>query len=172
MEALTVGSLGLKYKLVSVDNEFVTHFPNMSIRTGATIVTADNSSIPEFVRTATTGEDKTKEFVVQVQPSAGTPNVDVQLIDSSFRIEVNSIFFSIDGETPDVIYSDNIAVYELGQSPSSGFTSSAKFSLTVKQMTDTTFGVYSVSGGNYISAYVKVTGINSGLTKTFELKIS
>lgn len=172
MEALTVGSLGLKYKLVSVDNEFVTHFPNMSIRTGATIVTADNASIPEFTRTATTGENKTKEFVIQIQPSAGTPNVDVQLIDSSYRIEVNSIFFSIDGETPDIIYSDNIAVYELGASPSNGFTSSAKFNLTVKQMTDTTFGVYSVSGGNYISAYVKVTGINSGLTKTFELKIS
>jgi hypothetical protein len=49
MEALTVGSLGLKYKLVSVDNEFVTHFPNMSIRTGATIVTADNSSIPDLL---------------------------------------------------------------------------------------------------------------------------
>src|SRR6056300_925222 len=31
MEALTAGSLGLKNKLVSIDNEYVTHFPLLNI---------------------------------------------------------------------------------------------------------------------------------------------
>ena len=172
LEALTVGSLGLKYKLVSIDNEYVTHFPNMTIRVGSDDVTAAGATVPTYNRTNTTGTNKTKTMTIEVQPAAGTPNVDNQLRDSSFRVEVNSIFFQIDGESPDVIYTDNIPVYEIGAGPgSNNIASQAVIDLTVKQMTDTTFNVYSTSGGSDIRTYVKVTGINSGLSKTFELKI-
>lgn len=172
LEALTVGSLGLKNKLVSIDNEFVTHFPNMTIKVGAEDVTSVNATVPTFSRTNSSGTNKTKTVLIEVQPAGGTPNVDVQLIDSSFRVEVNSIFFQIDGESPDVIYADNIAVYEIGAGPgSNNIASQSSISLTVKEMTETTFNVYSTAGGNYIKTFVKVTGINSGLSKNFELKI-
>ena len=174
LEALTAGSLGLKYKLVGIDNEFVTHFPNMTIQAGTsnTEVTGASATVPVYNIGNNSGESKKKTIRVQVQPSAGTPSVDVQLIDSSYRVEINSIFFEIDGNPPDIIYTDNIAVHEINASPGDNLVAStASFSLTVKQMSNTTFNIFSVSGGNFIKSFVKVTGINSGLTKTFELKI-
>ena len=95
------------------------------------------------------------------------------MIDSSFRVEINSIFFSIAGESPDVVYTDNIAVYEIGaDSGQNSIVSKSEITIELKDMTDTTFNVYSTSGGSSIKTFLKVTGINSGLTKTFELKIT
>ena len=50
-------------------------------------------------------------------------------------------------------------------------SAAASFNLSLKEMTDTTFNVYSTSGGNYIKTFVKITGINSGITTTFEVRI-
>ena len=172
LEALTAGSLALKHKLVSIDNEFVTHFPLMTIRANAETVTGAGATIPVFKRTNATGANRTKTINIEVSPAAGTPDVDVQLIDSSFRIEVNNIFLRLDNESPDIVYTDNISVYEKGASVGSGNVSATtSFSLSLKEMTDTTFNVYSTSGGNFIKTFVKVTGINSGITTTFEVRI-
>lgn len=174
LEALTAGSLGLKYKLVGIDNEFVTHFPKMTIQAGTSNseVTGASAAVPVFNIGNNSGENKTKTITIKVEPAAGTPSVDVQLIDSSYRIEINSLFFTIDGNPPDIIYTDNIAVHEINASPGDNLVASqATFSLTVKQMSNTTFNIFSVSGGNFVKSFVKVTGINSGLSKTFEVKI-
>ena len=101
IEALTLGSLALKHKLVSVNNEFVTHMPTLELQVAGTNVSASN--IPAFIRTGS-GTDKSKQLTIKTQTVNGGPSIDNQLIDSSFRVELNSIFFSITGESPDVIY--------------------------------------------------------------------
>ena len=165
MEALTGGSLALKNKLVSIDNEFVTHFPAMSIRAGG----EDVSSVVTFSR-APNGI-KTKDVIINTQPAADTPEVDPQLIDSAFRIEMNHIFLQIDNDQPDIIYTDNIAVYERDATAGKlDIAATADFSLSIKGVTDTTFNIY--SSGNFIKTFVKVTGLNSGLSQTFEVRIN
>jgi hypothetical protein len=169
LEALTAGSLALKNKLVSIDNEFVTHFPLFTITADSTSTT----TTPTFVRNSATGTNKTKNMLINVSPSAGTPEIDVQLIDSAFRVEMNHIFLKIDNDQPDIIYTDNIAVYDVDASEGSGnVTSTANFNVSAKQITDTTFNIYSTSGGNFIKTFIKVTGINSGLSTTFEVRIN
>lgn len=169
MEALTAGSLALKNKLVTIDNEYVTHFPIFTITAGS----QDVSSVVTYQRGGTGTNNKTKTIVVEVQPAAGTPEIDPQLIDSAFRVEMNHIFLKVDNDQPDIIYNDNIAVYEIDSNEGSGnIASTASFSVSLKGMTDTTFNIYSTSSGNFIKTFIKVTGINSGISKTFEVRIN
>jgi hypothetical protein len=80
--------------------------------------------------------------------------------------------FKVRQRVSDIVYTDNISVYEKGASIGAGNVSAAaSFTLSLKEMTDTTFNVYSTSGGNFIKTFVKLTGINSGITTTFEVRI-
>lgn len=164
MEALTAGSLGLKNKLVSIDNEYLTHFPLLNVN-------VSNNGNLVFNRTTTTR----KNINIEISPAEGTGiDTEVQLIDSAYRVELNNLFFTINRETPDVLYNDNTVVYEITAQPGQGsILSTATIGLNVNtNLTDTTFNLYSTSGGTYIKTFLKVTGINSGLSKTVELRIN
>jgi len=83
------------------------------------------------------------------------------------------LFFTISGEQPDVVYTDNVAVYRIpADFSTTGDTISASITVNLKSFSDTTFNTYSVSGGTYIRSFMKVVGVNSGLTKNIELQIS
>ena len=169
-EALTAGSLALKHRLVSIDNEFVTHFPTFTIKAAG--VDTSTTTV-NFVRNSAENNQRRALISVEVENKNGTPEVDVQLIDSSFRVELNHLFLKIAGDQPNVIFTDNIAVYDIDANEGNGsITSTANFLLDLKQLTDTTFNIYSTSGGNFIKTFVKVTGINSGLSTTFEVRIN
>lgn len=169
LEALTAGSLALKHRLVSIDNEFVTHFPQFNITAGGTSVATPVS----FTRNSAENNLRRKEILIEVEPYTGAPDVDVQLIDSSFRVELNHLFLKIENDQPNAIFTDNIAIYDVDSNEGAGsIVSTASFKLALKQVTDTTFNIYSTSGGNYIKTFVKVIGINSGLSTTFEVRIN
>lgn len=171
MEALTAGSLALKHKLVSIDNEFVTHFPLLTMRTNNTTDLATDGTT--FRRGSQSGTDKTKTITIEIAAAAGTPEIDEQLVDSSFRVEINNLFLRIDNNSADIIYTDNISVYEVAATPGdANIAAQGAFNLTLKEMTDTTFNLYSSTGGSAIKTFVKVTGINSGLTKNFQVTIN
>lgn len=163
LEALTAGNLGLKHRLVTIDNEYATHFPLLRINT-----TSRTNFV--FNRTSTTS----KFVSISVEPVDGNTDIETQLIDSSYRVELNSLFFRLQRETPDVLYNDNTVMYEVTANAGQGSElSSASISLNVNtNLTDNTFNIYSTAGGNYIKTYMKVTGINSGLSKTIELTIN
>ena len=169
LEALTAGSLALKHRLVGIDNQFVTHFPNFNI----TVNGADVATPISFTRNSSENSARRKKVLIQVEPFGGSPDIDSQLIDSSFRIELNHLFLKVINDQPNVIFTDNIAVYDLDTNIGPGSVSSeAVFGLELKQLTTTTFNIYSTSGGGFIKTFVKVTGINSGLSKTFEVQIN
>lgn len=165
LEAFTAGSLGLKHKLLSVSNEFLTHLPVLEMTLAGNDLT---STTVNFTRTNTTSQ------TIQAQVSSKQQiGIDPDILDGEFRVELNNLFFSIAGEQPDVIYTDNIAVYRMpADFNTQGDTISATITLNLKSFSDTTFTTYSVSGGSFVRSFMKVTGINSGLTKNIELKIS
>ena len=164
LEALTAGSLALKNKLVSLDNDFVAFYPNMTI-------TAKGFESPfTFVRN--NAERRTKDITIDVAPVSGAPDVDAGLLDRSFRVELNHLFLTIQEDLPNFVYTDNIAVYDCDATVGDGTIVATKtITLVLKQITDTTFSAFSTSGGKFIKTFVKVTGNQSGLTKTFEVRI-
>lgn len=165
LEAFTAGSLGLKHKLLSISNEFLTHLPVLEMTLAGTDLT---STVVNFTRTSTTSQTVS----ATISSKTGT-GIEPDIIDGELRVELNNLFFTISGEQPDVIYTDNVAVYRIpADFNTQGDSISASITLNLKSFSDTTFNTYSVSGGSYIRSFLKVTGVNSGLTKNIELKIS
>ena len=165
LEAFTAGSLGLKHKLLSISNEFLTHLPVLEMNLGSTDLTSNSVS---FTRT-----NLTSQTVTATISSKTGVGIEPDILDGEFRVELNNLFFRIVGEQPDIIYTDNTAVYRIPVSTSAtGNNITGQISLSLKSFSDTTFSTYSVSGGSYIRSFMKVTGINSGLTKNIELQIS
>ena len=69
--------------------------------------------------------------------------------------------------------SDNIAVYRYPtEQETTGESITARIPVQLKTFSNTTFETYSVAGSSFIRTYIKVTGLNSGLSKTFEVQIS
>jgi len=161
LEALTQGSLALKHPLVSVSNEFLTHLPTLTITTSATPVT--------FSRTSGTSINN---VTIEISTTTGV-EIEFDLLDAELMIEMNNIFLSISGESPDVIFTDNTAVYRFPtDQETTSDTISTRIPLQLKNFSNTVFNTYSVSGASFIRTYVKITGLNSGLSKTFEVQIS
>lgn len=165
LEAFTAGSLGLKHKLLSISNEFLTHLPVLTMTLSGVDLT---SSTVDFTRTSTTSQ--TIEAAISSETGTG---IEPDIIDGEFRVELNNLFFSIAGEQPEVVYTDNVAVYRIpADFNTQGDTITSSITVNLKSFSDTTFNTYSVSGGSYIRSFMKVSGINSGLTKNIELKIT
>tara|TARA_R110001592_G_scaffold267067_1_gene533010 strand:+ start:4538 stop:5224 length:687 start_codon:yes stop_codon:yes gene_type:complete len=161
MEALTVGSLGLKHPLVSISNEFLTHMPTLTLTSKTNPITFDRKSNVSI-----------NTLNIEIASQTGT-TIEYDLLDPEVLVEINHMFLSIVGETPDINYTDNIAVFRMPTSQSStGDSITAKIPLRVKSFATSTFNTYSVAGSSYIRTYVKIIGINSGLTKTIEVNIS
>jgi hypothetical protein len=157
MEALTIGSLGLKHPLVSISNEFLTHMPTLTL-------TAKNNPII-FDRRSNISINTLE---IEISSQIGT-TIEYDLLDPEVLVEINHLFLGIVGEA----YTDNIAVYRMPTSQSStGDSITAKIPLRIKSFAQSTFNTYSVAGNAYIRTYVKVIGINSGLTKTIEVRLS
>ena len=126
------------------------------------------SSTVNFTRTSTTSQTIT----ATISSKTGV-GIEPDILDGEFRVELNNLFLTISGEQPDAVYTDNVAVYRIPATfNTQGDAVSASITLNLKSFSDTTFSTYSVSGGSYIRSFLKVTGINSGLTKNIELQIS
>lgn len=165
LEAFTAGSLGLKHKLLSISNEFLTHLPVLEMDLSGTDLT---STVVSFTRSSTTSQ--TVSVSISSKTGAG---IEPDILDGELRVELNNLFFTIAGEQPDVVYTDNVAVYRIpADFNTQGDSITASITLNLKSFSDTTFNTYSVSGGSFIRSFLKVTGVNSGLTKNIELKIS
>ena len=118
------------------------------------------------------GNTTTNVLTATVKSKTGV-GIDQDLVDGEFRVEVNHLFLGLTGEAPDIVHTDNIAIYRYP----AGFGEttdevSATIQLYLKSFSDTTFDTFSTSGGSYIRTFVKVTGINSGITRNIEVQIT
>jgi len=160
LEALTQGSLGLKYPLISVSNEFLTHLSVLTVT--ATTPLAMN-------RTSTT----TANLTFEIEPKGDNTTIEFDLIDNEFMVEMNNIFLTIQRESPDIIYTDNIATYRYPASTVNNQKITTTIPLVLKSFSQTTFNTYSTSttGNSVIRTFIKITGVQSGLSKTIEVQI-
>ena len=169
LEALTAGSMGLKHRLLSVSNEFLTHLPVLELTLNTGTTTSSNTQLV-FGKTSN-DTSNTLNVVIESKTGVGIEN---DLQDGELRVEMNHLFLSLgSGEPPEIIHTDNIAVYRIGtnfQGTSERMTST--FTVQLKNFSNTQFTTFSTSGGNFIKTFVKVTGINSGLTKSIEVRIN
>ena len=139
LEALTQGSLGLKFPLISVSNEFLTHLPNMTITTSETPVAFNRTSNISL-----------KNITVDIATTTGV-EIEFDLLDAELMIEMNNLFLTLSGEAPDIIFTDNIAVYRFPtEQETTGEKITTRLPLVLKSFSNTTFNTYSVAGTSYI----------------------
>ena len=167
LEALTQGSLALKYPLISASNEFISH---MSVMT----ITSNSGNPLSLVRgTGNNISNTTVQVSFEIGPAAENSNIEFDLIDNEFLVEMNHLFLTITGESPDIIYTDSIAAYRYPSTTVSENKVETNFTLALKNFSQTTFNNYSVGTTTpTITTFIKITGVNSGLTKTVQVNIT
>ena len=154
MEALTHSNLALKYPLISVSNEFLTHVPVMSLKNTST-VTFDRKS------NSTTG---TLDFTLENKTGIG---FEQDMLVSEVIVEVPHTFVGIQGLSPDSVSVDNVATYTVPVSTqTSGAELTVSIPLVTKSVSETTFDLHTASGATQIEEYVTVTATNTGATMT------
>ena len=161
LEALTQGNLALKYPLISTSNEYLTHVPVMTITSNDTPVSFNRTSNVTI-----------QNITIDISTKTGV-EIEFDLLDAELMVEVNNLFLTLSGESPDILFTDNIAVYRYPtEQETTGESITARIPVQLKTFSNTTFETYSVAGSSFIRTYIKVTGLNSGLSKTFEVQIS
>ena len=159
LEALTLGSLSMKYPLVSVSNEFLTHLPTVTLTTEDLIT---------LNRISTTSA----EISVTIANQNGF-GLEDDLRDAEIRVEMNDDFLTVQNLSPDFKYSDRTAVYRIGLSstPNAGLTTT--FTVNLKSFSDTTFNTFSttIGGTPTIRTFMKIVGLNSGVSSQIEFRI-
>jgi len=167
MEALTAGSLSMKYNLLSASNPFLTHLPQLTLSgQGETA-----GSVISLSLTGTTNNSKVMTVVIQNTTGIAISN---DIRDNQVRVELNDLFLTVSEQqnSPDFKYSDNIAVYTIPTT--SGNTINATFTIKVKSLSTTVFQNYSVAGSttSYVRTFMSVMGLNSGVSGQQEFKIT
>lgn len=166
-EASTNANIALKYKLVSISNPALTILPSLALDYGSSIVNSNVVSISRLTQNPS--------FTITVKQSITQGSfVSPELIDNAFEVRVNDLFLGIQNLVPDSIDASNNATYLVDRSSalSSASESSAQFTLRLKTFSQTLFDTYKSSGLNVVRSYVRITGINSGAVKEFEVRIS
>ena len=169
LEALTRSNLAQKFKLSSVSNTFLSQYPALTITTGL----ASSVDYISFARGGAT-QDIIFEVTIPGSTANSTTNLDTDLIDNEFFVEINNLFFTIQNEDADIINVDNTVVYRIGQSSNSSLQKTVlEFKLRPKGHSTTLFNTYKIetSNNSYVKTFVKVTGATSGLTKSVELRL-
>jgi hypothetical protein len=163
LEACTQGSLGVKYPLMSANNEFLFYLPKVSFVSGA------DDDLIEFTRGSNT---ITKEIKLEAV-TLDNNGIDDRILDTIFYVELNSLFLKIQSKTPDIIYTDNIAAYSCeSTSDNAGKARIATLTIEMKSFSDSISTSYQADGSGYISTFIKFTGNNSGISKLLEAKIT
>jgi len=168
LEALTLGSLSMKYPLASVSNEFLTHLPVINLDFSDT----DNTTGAfNLIRNSTNA--LTANVILNIENKNGIA-IEDDLKDAEIHVELNDLFLTVQNQSPDFKYSDNTAVYRIGLT-SNGTSGplTASFVVSLKSFSDTTFNTYStvVAGETAIRTFMKATGINSGASSQREFRI-
>lgn len=166
-EAQTNPSLALKNRLVSVSNPNLIRLPTLSL-TGegldstGTVVSMGNTTL------------KTRSLTIS-QAISNEDTIDVELRDQIFIVELDNKVLQITSQTPDNVDGSQRASFLLQRDASETSLGGSKlsFTLSVKTITDAMFTIYGTTSNKLlIRTYVKVTGLQSGAVKEFEVQIT
>ena len=159
-EALTNPSLAIPYRMVSLSNNTsITHLPLFTS-------SPENTSAIDITALATSVQVVT---LTQVMNSGEA--VPDELIDDAVEVKLNSLFLlatSSNVTSATSTTSTNVATYLFPTS-----NNQLSFTLSKQSISSATRTAYQVTVGanTYIRTYVTVTGLNSGITKQFEVRL-
>jgi hypothetical protein len=151
-EALTNGSLAQKYRCISVSNPSLVRLPILQLESNLNTVSLGTQGT------------KSKNLLIN-QTIVNENQIDAELVDQSFVLELNSLFLYVQGSTPDNVDSQRKATYILTrqQGTTSVGGSRLSFTLATQAITDTQFQIFgAVNNKQQITTYVKVYGLQSG----------
>ena len=170
-EAATKGNYAIKHGLISSTNAYLTHLPTS---VASVISAAGTTSTNLTFNRAKQDTSKTVTFIISVDE--GKKDIPVEFVDTVLKVELDNRFFEISKDRPSV--ERNIATYNIRAARSSNTNKEIKtdISLTLKDISDTDFAIYSTTAGEsntaFIKTYIRVTGNNSGTSKIIEASIS
>lgn len=161
-EAQTIGSLGLKYPLISLSDPTLTVFPTLSLSSDSTTSLSNVS-----------GANTTTITVNQSVPSATATTVQSILRESQYRVELDSRFVALNSATTtprSVPFSSNV-IYDLAATATGTGSSLSALKLALR----------TVSGGSNLTSFqdsnkvvrtsLRVTGLTTGVGTTFEIAV-
>jgi len=167
-EAQTNSDVGLKNRLISAANPYLTALPTLgvSVLTGAT--TLVRGSTPTYV-----------DLEIK-QTNFNNASIDLDLRDPSFLVQYDSRFLTVTG------YENNVSTASTGQNYISTVRvrqtttnadgsngSIATFRASIKSFADTFYNFYSTSANSgQISTFVTITGTASGALVTQQILIN
>lgn len=164
-EAQTNSNIALKYPLISLSNPTLVRLPTFSLSaTGLSGATLSMDTGINAARTLT---------VSQTISSVAT--IDVELIDTTFLLQIPNRFLQIQGESPDFVDINDVAQYVLvaGGTTNAQGGSILTFTLQTKSLTANQFTIYgTASNKNVIEVVASIRGVRSGAQKDFLIQIT
>jgi len=161
-EAQTIGSLGLKYPLISLSDPTLTVFPTLAISSDS-VTSLSNVS----------GANTTSVTINQSVPASTASTIQSILRESQYRVELDSRFISLNSAntTPrSVPFSSNI-IYDLAATSTGTGSSLSALKLSLR----------TVSGGSNLTSFqdsnkvvrtsLRITGLTTGVGTTFEIAV-
>ena len=166
-EALTNQALAQKYRVISVSNPNLIYLPNLSLA-GAGLDSTNN--ILSIGNTTI----KSRTITVEQQTTAAG-SIDVELRDQSFIVQVDNRFVQLNGSSPDNIDRDQKAVYIRTKDSTETSVGGSRLTITInaKTISDSQFQIYGArSNKNLINTFVRISGVQSGQVKEFQIQIN
>lgn len=164
-EAVTSQNSSQRHRLISLSNPNLIRLPSFELNGSG--LTAD---------VLTMGINTQKKRVLTLEQTIQDEDiVDVELRDQLFHISLDNRFLQVDANEPDIIDNSQRAMYTLPRDADETALGGSKltFTLATKAITNDQFTIFgTVNNKNLIVTYVKVTGLNSGAVKEFEVQIS
>jgi hypothetical protein len=166
-EGCTNQNLAQKYRLLSVSNPNLIRLPYLQLQGEGVGVAGNSVSI---------GNTTIKRRTITLFQEIREGNViDVELRDNAFMVTMDNRFIQLLNATPDTIDRDQKATYiltrETGETSLGG--SRVSLQLATKAILDSQFTVFgSRADKSIINTYVRVSGVNSGATKEFEVQVT
>jgi hypothetical protein len=117
---------------------------------------------------------KTRSLSIS-QTISNEDTIDVELRDQIFIVELDNRFLQITSQSPDNIDGNQRASFLLQRDATETSLGGSKltFTLSVKTITDAMFTIFGTTSNKLlVRTYVKVSGLQSGAVKEFEVQIT
>jgi hypothetical protein len=163
-EGITNEGLAVQSRLVSLSNPNVVRMPLLALAATGGTQSGNTVSITKAGSTQLT-VSQTVETGAQI---------DEELKDSLFVVEVDNKFLRVDGQTPRSISPFGRAIYHLVKDPGTVPSGGTKVTFTIrpKPLSQTEFDTYGlIYEPNTIESFITIYGLNSGTNLSFGIKI-
>jgi hypothetical protein len=167
LEALTNGDISQNHKLLSLSTPTLVRLPDFELVTVSS-TTASNTTDLSLTNINMNIVDKRTASLIMKQTIGASSTIPIELIDQTYRVEINNLFLTLGGhQRPVSIDTNNIATYLAGRDPTlDSVTGGSRLTLGLNlksSLSTTLFDTYGTSSDKtVIRTYIQVTGRQSG----------